>query len=204
MDNNNLQYTISDWHDISKCMSNNSDQLYLSVCEFVQNDDIKGLKISVKHKFYGTLMSYTIDPKGDLITDVTSQDLDLVTTEILLNELKRYGFYITYVEEENLPEGQVQLLRTIRGLKFDKIRLCRVYDSQLSYIRVTAFNILGNEYWLNSGYSPSAHEWEKSILGGTAFNVSGLAEASKYSWSWLYNKIIDLEDLLARYDDESE
>ena len=207
MDNNNLHYEISDWKQLTKCLSNNSNELRISVCNYVQNSDIEGTKISVVHPHYGVLFSYTIDPIGKLVTDIDSEDIEVVNTQILLNELKRYGFEVVYKEEEHLPESQVDLLRSIQKLNFDKLRLCVVHDGDVVEKRVCiiAFNIIGNEHWLNAGYSPNKYELHKAILDGSALNVSGLTDVHKYSWDWLYNVIIDLNDLLSKYDeDESE
>lgn len=199
-----LQYTISDWSQLSKCQSNNSPDLKISVSQYMQNWDIEGTKVEIKHPVYGILFAYTILPKGDLITDITSQDLEVMHKETLLNELRRYGFYVDYQEEEHLPVGQVNLLRTIQGLRFDKIRMFSVHDAASEFadtIRITAFNISEHDQWLNPGYSPSKKEWEAAILDGTAFNVSGLDEAEKYHWDWMYNGVYDLDAILLRYED---
>lgn len=200
-----LQYRVSSWNQLSQCKSNNSDELEIKVSKYTQNYDIEGTKISVVHPKYGTLFAYTIWPKGDLITDITGDIDNVVTHDILLNELKRYGFYVMFVEENRLPAGQVRLLRTLQGLHFDKIRMISVQDLSSDFqasIRITAFNVQKHEDWLNSGYSPTKLEWESAILDGTAFNISGLDEAKKYSWNWLYNIIADIDKILLRNDED--
>lgn len=207
MDKTILQYQISDWSQLSNCMSNNSPELKIIVCNYVQNDDIEGTKIEVHHPVYGTLLAYTISPKGNLITDITDKDIDVMHTQTLLNELRRYGFYVDFVEEENLPEGQINLLKSLKAFNFDKLRICSIhsdYEDFYSTIRVTAFNIKENPYWINSGYSPSKAEWENALLNGSAFNVSGLDGAEDYSWDWVYNAIIDIEELLEKYEDNHD
>jgi hypothetical protein len=203
LDSNILQYQISDWTQLSKCQSNNSPDLKISVSKYMQNWDIEGTKIEVKHPTYGVLFAYTILPKGELITDITKEPLEVMHKQTLLNELRRYGFYVDYQEEAHLPAGQVNLLRTIQGLKFDKIRLFSVADTSTEFydtIRITAFNVFEHDAWLNPGYSPSKKEWEAAILDGTAFNISGLDEAMKYDWDWLYNGVYDLDAILLRYE----
>ena len=204
LDSNILQYQISDWDQLSKCQSNNSPDLKISVSEYMQNWDIEGKKIEVKHPTYGTLFAYTILPKGNLITDITHQDLCVMHKETLLNELRRYGFYVDYQEEAYLSPGQVNLLRTIQGLRFDKIRIFSIHDISSDFsdtIRITAFNISQHDQWLNPGYSPSSVEWQSAILDGSAFNVSGLDEAMKYNWDWMYNGVYDIDSILMRYND---
>lgn len=204
MENTILQYEISDWSQLTKCHSNNSPDLKIYVSKYLQNFDISGTKVEVKHPKYGTLLAYTISPRGELISDVSDLE-EVMHGQTLLNELRRYGFYVDYQQEANLSLGQVNLLRTIQGLKFDKLRICKVRDISddfYSSLRVTAFNIKNHDQWLNPGYSPTKKEWEDAILDGSAFNVSGLDEAMKYNWDWLYNAVFDIDAILSRYDDE--
>ena len=201
--NNLLQYKISSWDQLSKCQSNNSVDLSIKVRHFVNSTELNGTNVSVIHKDYGTLLSYTIFPQGEMITDITKDDIPKMTSEILLDELKRYGFYIVYEEESHLPLGQVDLLKTLAGLKFDKIRILSIHDISDVWedtIRVTAFSIERKPNWLNSGYSPSVKERREAILDGSAFNVSGLPEAKKYDWSFLYNSIQDIHTLIDEND----
>ena len=200
-----LQYQISDWAQLSKCQSNNSPDLHIRVSKFINNDDLEGTRISIYHEIYGDLFVYVIGPKGDLVSnDIYCRSLNVITPDILLNELMRFGFYVDYQEEYHLSTGQVNLLRTIQGLKFDKIRVLAVHDdadTSSQEIYVVAFNIQSNEFWINSGYSPSRSEYESSILNGSAMNVSGLQEAKNYNWSFLYNSVQDIDQILSRYDE---
>lgn len=194
-----LQYKISKWDQLSQCRSNNSPDLKIVVSKYVQNQDIEGTKIEVTHPIYGTLFAYTILPRGDLVTNIESDNLETMHHEMLLNELKRYGFYVLYEEEQYLPVGQVHLLKTLQGLRFDKIRIFAIQNLSSEWkdsLRVTAFNIMAHENWLNAGYSPTVQEWQNAILDGTAFNVSGLDEAKKYHWDFLYNTVGDIDKIL--------
>ena len=197
-----LQYQISNWHQLSKCQSNNSPDLKIRVCDYMQNFCIEGTKIEVIHPCYGTLFAYTILPKGELITDIRNTTTDVMHSSTLLNELKRYGFYVDFVEEYNLPANQIRLLKTLQGLHFDKLRLMSVHennDPSVSTLYITAFNISSNDQWLNAGYSASRKEWEEAILNGSAINVSGLEHADKFNWSWIYNAVYDIDKILSRY-----
>ena len=208
MDNTILQYQISDWHQLKDCQSNNSPELKIKVGDYIQNKDIVGTKVEVFHTLYGTLFAYTIAAKGDLITDITCwcQQDELMNGRIFLNELKKYGFYVDFVEEASLQYGQVELLRTVQGLHFDKLRLVSVHqdnDKSMLTNYICVFNILKNPNWVNSGYSPSQTEWEQAIINGSALNVSGLEYAERFDWSWVYNAIYDIDEILSRYDDDS-
>ena len=65
-----LRYNISDWHQAVQCLSNNSEHLHINVSDYVQNDSIRGTKISVIHDMYGTLFAYIVDAVGELVSDV--------------------------------------------------------------------------------------------------------------------------------------
>lgn len=184
------------------CRSNNSPDLKINVSTFMQNDEIVGKHVEVYHPIYETLFAYTITPKGGLITEF-DDTTDVMHTSTLLNELKRYGFYVDYVEEFNLSSGQIDLLRTVSGLHYDKLRLVAVhedrdYDIVKNYI--IAFNMKTHSQWLNSNYSPSRIEFNQALLDGSAFNISNMEYASQYNWSWIYNAVFDIDEILSRYD----
>ncbi len=204
MESNILQYQISDWFQLKHCKSNNCPELSIAVSEFMQNPHILGINVSVKHPCFGTLFSYTISPKGDFISPIDKWETDVMSKNTLLNELKRYGFYVTYQEEYHLPSGQINLLKTIQGLRFDKLRLFAVHEdgSDDLSLYIGAFDISSNPMWINPGYSPSRKEWESAILAGTAINLSGLPEFSKYNWDWIYNAIYDIDEIILRSDNE--
>ena len=145
-----------------------------------------------------------IDPRGDLISDyVRETELDILTTDQILNELARFGFYVNYEEEPNLTKTTIQVLKTVKELEYDKIRLMFVHsntDTLSGTIYVVAFNVASNEHWLNSGYSASQSEFTKAITEGTAFNVSNLNSAKSLDWSWLYNSVQDVTDIILTWE----
>lgn len=199
MDNTILQYQISDWDQLSKCQSNLSPDYKIRVCHYVQNKDIKGINVSVHHSKYGILLAYTINPQGDLVNPLSPDVKDIVKATTLLNELRRYGFYVDYVEEENLKPKMLELLKTIQGLHFDKLRLLFVHENNnpsKGHNYITAFSVSRLPEWINSGYSPSQKEWESALVTGSAFNVSGLENGKVFNWSWAYNAIFDIDELI--------
>ena len=205
MDKTILQYQISDVSQLSKCKSNNCPELRINVSDYIQNSDIEGTKVSVVHPIYGTLFAYVINPRGLLVTRIDRCETDIIRGSTLLNELKRYGFYISYEPECSLPMSQVNLLKTLQGLHYDKLRLIVVYedsDPDISENYVTAFTIKNHPDWINSGYSIPRREWEQALIDGSAFNVSGLDYADKFNWDWVYNSIIDIDQIVSRYPDE--
>lgn len=190
-----LQYQISNWEQLSKCKSNTSNDLYVSVSNFIQNKEIDGTKISVNHTIYGSLFSITVDASGELIDGTLVSTID---RDDILNELQRYGFYVRWTSDPVITQYQYELLKSIKNLDYDKIRLIVVHedndlDNKTKYI--VAFNIVDNSDWINSNYSASRTEWNKAILSGSAYNLNK-AFINGQDWSWIYNSIFSITELL--------
>lgn len=194
-----LQYRISDWHQAIKCQSNLSPDLKISVGDLIQNRDITGIRISVEHRVYGNLFTCLTQAEGVLVNEDIPRSLNM---ETVLNELERFGFYIQWVEEPHISAGVYELLSTIRALNYDKVRMVCVHESSRPDVRtnyIAAFSIDKLPGWINASYSPSSKEWESAIVSGNALNISNWDKGS-YDWSWLYNSIYDIDQLVEEYD----
>lgn len=199
MDKTILQYQISSWDQLKDCKSNLSPDYSIKVSKFINNYDVNGTRICVYHSKYGVLFSYLICPHGDLISNyIYETSLDIMTPDIVINELSRFGFYIDFVPENDLPSGQVELLRSIKSLGYDKIRVLAVNDlsNDSTKIYIAAFKIGKLDDWYNAGYSPSRIEFENAVISGYAFVVSD----DQYDWNFLYNSVQDIDQILSRYD----
>lgn len=199
MESNYRRYRISDWSQLADCRSNSSKDLRISVTEYINNPDIEGTQIEVRHPKYGTLMAYIIKPVGNLTLPLPRGTDNVMTSSILLNELKRYGFYVEYREERTLPPGQIELINSAKSLGGRKLRLMRVYDSkdpEVADVYVVAFDPGKVPDWMNSGYSCSKTEFMEVLYKGHAFNLSTMAATAKYRWDWLYNAVYDVYALL--------
>ena len=195
-----LRYQISNWHQLSKCKSNNSKSLYISVTDFIQDNRLSGLRIQVMHNVFGALFTYIVGAKGGLVSKVYNSETHELSTDQILLELGKYGFYITFKEYENLGGDQLAYLMTLQSLHFDKLRLLNAWDAPNGVKEFTqyivAFNVEQNPDWLNAGYAPSQSEFVEALTNGSAINLTSISETRNFRWDWLYNWVADIDDIL--------
>lgn len=196
-----LRYQISNWKQLPNCKSNNSKQLHLHVTDFIQNNDINGVRITLDHEIYGELFSYVVNASGSLVSTFDKDIEYELTTDEILTQLAKYGFLITFHSWEDLSGDQVQYLMTLQNLHFDKIRLLSVWDAPNGVkefkLHVVAFQVEQLPDWLNAGYAPSKTEFLDALNSGYAINISAISETRNYRWDWLYNWVADIGDVLA-------
>lgn len=196
-----LRYQISNWKQLPNCKSNNSKQLHLHVTDFIQNNDINGVRITLDHDVYGELFSYVVNASGSLVSTFDKDIKYELTTDDILTQLAKYGFLITFHSWEDLSGDQVQYLMTLQNLHFDKIRLLSVWDAPNGVkefkLHVVAFQVEQLPDWLNAGYAPSKTEFLDALNSGYAINISAISETRNYRWDWLYNWVADIGDVLA-------
>lgn len=196
-----LYYRISDFRQLEKCMSNNSRQLHITVSTFVNDSRLNGQRIKVEHDVFGTLFACVTSPKGTLISQSDDGTVFELTTGQILEELKKFGFNITYSPVEHLSGNMIQFLMDIDKLGYDKIRVLDVWQAPLGVKEFTtyivAFMVKDHGDWLNAGYSPSYTEMTNALMNGTALNISALSKEHNFNWSWLYGWVGDIKDILA-------
>ena len=199
--NTPLQYKISDWRQLTECLSNNSRDLHIEVSTFLNDDRLNGLRISVKHCEYGTLFSYVLGATGCIISRYDSDMMPELTPSQILIELAKYGFYVEYVPVNYLKGNQLKYLATISELGFDKLRLASVWNLDKAGLKVykthiVVFNSLNHINWLNAGYCPSLSEFNQALGDGSAVNLTGVSQTNQFDWSWLHNKVMNISDIL--------
>lgn len=195
-----LRYQISSWDQLPDCLSNNSKELHLHVTNFIQDARLCGKRITIEHDVFGVLFAVVVDPAGSIVSQFGDGVEYGISTNQILSELARYGFLITYKQYGKLPGDLVQYLMTLIQLKFDKIRILNVWDMVHSRKEfkwyVVAFKIPDLPQWLNSGYAPSKKEFLDALESGNAINLSVIGEAQRFDWSWLYNWVADIGDII--------
>ena len=200
--NQPLRYQISNWKQLKHCLSNNSKHLHAYTETYLNNKNINGLKILVEDDRYGVLFAYCVDITGDIVTPYSSV-IDSFSTDLILTELKRFGFLITFIEEKSLSGNQIDLLMTLSHLNFDKLRIMNHYkydsDGQKEFTSdVILFNTDHLVDWINPGFACTDNEFDKAIKSGWALSVTNITDRDKkhYDWTFLYNKVMNIDDLL--------
>ena len=195
-----LRYKISDWHQLTSVLSNNSKKLHIRVVDYVQNADVNGVKIQVEHEQYGVLFACVIHAYGNLVSMQNDYYTYELTPAQILEELRKWGFIVYYNPSERLPGDQIQYLMTINQLHFDKIRLLHItsteYSVKLDKTVLVAFMADRLPKWLDPKYCARLEEYNRAIGEGHAMSLSAISEVQKYDWSWLVNIVASIEDIL--------
>lgn len=195
MELHELRYTISDWRQARKCLSNTSRKLHIEVAEYVQNADIVGLQLAVKHELYGYLFVTTIRCTGNIL----DPDIPDLSNEDILQQLARFGFLITYVPEANLKGSQLDCLANLQEIGFDKITrvtVMRREDNHRSkYKAIVAFKSADNTDLIPFDYVISALDFTCRLDKGTVFNLNEISYNEQFDWTWL-KSTVNIEDIL--------
>lgn len=201
-----LRYKISSWRQLPECLSNNSRHLKIHLTDFFNNRHLRGFRISVDHDTMGTLFACILHARGDIVTDGYEFEKCELSTEEILRELKKFGFLITYHPNQNLPSAQLEYLISLRGLRYDKIRILNVWDLSSAGIKeyktyIVAFMSDPHGDWLNNGYCPSLKEFSKALIDGTACNLTEVSKTRCFRWDWL-NFVANIDDIIKENADD--
>lgn len=160
---------------------------------------LTGLCIRVNHAKYGILFSAFVEGEGTLITDKDEEGnvLEFLTTDEILRQLMKFGFYITYDVKSNLPYNQLQFLRKWLDLGFDKI----------TRIALECTDVNGNKVWrpqiviFKSGCDPDLlifdckiirKEFNELMMRNEAVNVTSTLNMR---WDWV-KYMANIQDIL--------
>lgn len=193
-----LRYRISSWRQLPKCRSNNSRDLNIRVSDFINNNVLRGFNIQVYHPKYGVLFATTLEARGVLVTDDDEYGRTQLSTETILKELHKFGFFITYYPISNLSSAELNYLLVLQQLGYDKLRMIQTAYSanvETSY-KVIAFQVDKLTDWLNNMYNPTESEFTQALMDGTAINLTEISETRKMSWGWLKDKVVDINDVI--------
>ena len=190
-----LRYEITSWDQIGECQSNNSIKLHCKYSKFIKNGSLNGERLQILHDDLGVVFTYVLNPTGGCVTEYDGA-LPQLTKDELLTEFYKYGFYITYKEEEHLSESQLNYLETLQGLHYDKIRKLSVYDDKNGWTYIVVFQITPNSAYMNNGYRCPQHVFQKALRDGTVMNITTISETRNYDWSWMGDGIYNIQDIL--------
>lgn len=182
-----LRYEISSWDQAPQCLSNNSEKLHIRVSHFNKGQNFSGTRIAVDHDMYGILFSTVIQAEGEIITSIGDNEL---TTDQILIQLEKFGFLIEYAYNNRMTQEQIDYLKTVDELHFDKIRVLPVYDydnlhQKLVKTHIVVFMSEELPDWLNVNIGISKKEFLDALDTGSALNLDGISETKKFVWDWL-------------------
>lgn len=196
-----LRYEITDWHQLTKCRSNNSRDLQIHVTDFINDDRLQGIRICVKHRSFGTLFACVVKSSGSMLSNFAPNMIYELTKDQILAELHKFGYYIVYKQYDSLPGNQIQYLMTLDKLDYDKIRILSVWSiengSRKFRPNIVAFKVDAHPDWLNAGYAASQSEFVDALSDGSAINITNISDTMKFKWDWLVNWVADIDDILA-------
>lgn len=196
-----LKYEITSWLQLNQCLSNNDPDLRASGIQ-IMDDRLQGTVVRVTHKKYGCVFAYLVDGTG---VDVDNPPLPLLTPQEILEELRRFGFLITYNVRGTLPGRMIEYLITLDKLGYDKIRYMlisepTIYDTEKDpeYF-VTAFKIKENPEWINNTYRARTDEFQAALMNGSAINITAISEEKHFDWSFLRDYVLNISDIIEEY-----
>ena len=199
---NALRYNISNWDQLSKCRSNNSADLYITVDHVFNDNRLNGTIIRVTHSDFGVLFVCTVNSSGTILTpDPESGIIPEFTTDQILKELNKFGFDVTFNLEAGLSGEQLDYLMTLDALDFDKIRTLDVYTYDGIGNReftqyIVAFNIEKCPKWIDQNYSVSEKDFLSALNGSGAMNLTYISQTKQFNWSWL-DYVANIEDIIS-------
>lgn len=200
MSNPPLRYNISNWFQLADCKSNNSKDLYIRVNKIIDDGShrLEGINILVNHTKYGTLFACLINSLGSILTpDPNSGIIKEFTTDEILEELNKFGFDVTFEINQHLSDAQIDYLKTLLGLKFDKLRMLEVQDKPdgrySNYL--VAFNVAKCSDWIYNDFTCSKKPFVEALMSSGAMNLTDLEQTKGFDWTWL-TYIANIEDII--------
>ena len=194
-----LRYQISNWNQIVDCLSNNSRNLYITLSKVIDRPTISGQIIKVRHSKYGTLFAAILNGHGKLLNNCTEDNLPLpfMSTEEILTELQRFGFYITYDVKCHLPDNILDFLTTVDNLGYDKItKVCleTTFDnsSRLWLPTTIVMKSQFNDDLLTYGCKVTRKVFNKKLTDNVIMNIQNEPDMK---WDWV-KYIANIEDIL--------
>lgn len=198
-----LQYDISSWAQATRCLSNNSKKLRISVSRFIDLPDLDCQLVSVLHLKYGTLFAAITSGQGDIITDQDESGavLPFMTTSEILVQLAKFGFNITYNQEPHLSDSQLEFLTKILNLGFDAITQVNVRTQTAIVPTIIAYNSSITMDYLAFNSTVAKNKFDTDLERSAIINIAIMEPL--FTWDWL-TYTCQIEDILHDNDSSEE
>jgi len=136
---------------------------------------------------------------GSLITEIAEDggDLPFLSTQQILDQLMKFGFYVTYDVKNNLPQETFNFLAQVLDLGFDKITrvaLETIDDCGIKVWRPTIL-VMKSEYntdLLNFDCKLARKAFNQKLTDNVLMNVT---HTDNIQWDWVIY-IANISDIL--------
>lgn len=197
---NPLRYNISNWLQLSECISNNSKDLFITVRQIIDDGShrLRGTNILVNHSQYGTLFACLVNADGSLLSpDPVSGIIKEFSIDEICEELYKFGFDVTFHINQHLSGDQISYLMTISDLGYDKLRRLYVQDKPdgrySEYIVV--FNVAKCPDWINLDFTCGKKPFVEALISSGAMNLTDLEQTKGFDWTWL-TYVANINDII--------
>lgn len=195
-----LNYRIDSWYDLPQVLSNNSQDLHISVSDIFSGDQLSGLRITVYHEKFGPLFCELIQGKGYLVSECQENVVYSLSDAQIFMELAKYGFNVEWSSRINISPDQLNYLQIVKGLHFDKLRLLNAKEyepsgKEISKIYVVVFQAKELPQWLNNMFVTTKEDFLDALGRGYALNLTEVSHRRNYRWDWL-TYVADIQDLV--------
>ena len=137
---------------------------------------------------------------GSLITDVDEEgnDIPFLTTEEILKQIAKFGFFVTYDVKSNLPTNVITYLSELYNLGYDKITEVYLGATSESGSRVWRPTVLvmksyqDNDDILKFDCKLTQNKFQAKLAANSIINVT---HEEGMTWDWLHY-IANISDLL--------
>jgi len=161
---------------------------------------IKGEVLQVNHASYGTLFAAMIMGHGELVTefDEDGNAIPFLSTDEILKQIEKFGFYVIYDVKSNLPMNVITFLQELYEFGYDKITRIVVSTkskesgSLIWRPQVIAIKSQFNSDLLSYGAKITEKVFKNKLADNTIMNLSYEADMK---WDWL-TYIANIADLL--------
>lgn len=155
----------------------------------MDENTLEGLCLQVNHTKYGTLFACMIAGSGRIISkvDEEGQYLPFLSTQEILKQIAKFGFYVKYNEMSNLPGPTLDYIQNIMQLGYQKI----------TRILLQTTSTQGDTTWQNSvivykvvpentdllgyGMKIGRKKWMEKVDANTVLNVTN----EGIDWDWV-------------------
>lgn len=169
---------------------------------------LEGLLLQVNHTNLGTLFAAVIQGTGVLVTqeDEYGYAIPFMTTDEILRQISKFGFYVTYKRRSHLPGPVLDFFQRWMDMGYGRITRVLLqsenkYGDTIWVDSVVLFKeTVENQDLLCYGKKLSRIAYMKKVDANSIQNVTNVG----FDWDWVdsFYRLEDIMDENVDYDDE--